>query len=195
MTRDRVVDAAVELLNERDFADVSMQEVADRAGVAVRTVYRNFRTRDELLDGVVAAVNEHLTRAVGPFPGSPDDYVASSARTAAAALDLEPYYRALFATSAGRTAHHAKGVRRRDGLVALYADELAGAANVTARRFASLLHLVTSSNAVFFLKDYDELVDADIARTLQWAALVLTEAVRDPRLRDVLASVSGEEQP
>ena len=194
MTRDRVVDAAVELLNERDFADLSMQEVADRARVAVRTVYRNFPTREDLLAGVVAAVNDHLTRAVGPFPESPDDYVASSARTAAAALDLEPYYRALFATSAGRTAHHAKGIRRRDSLVELYADELAGAADDTAKRFASLLHLVTSSNAVFFLKDYDELVDADIARTLQWAVLVLTNAIRDPRLRDALASDPGKEQ-
>ena len=35
-----------------------MAEVAERAGVSVRTVYRSFATKDELLDGVIDWIND-----------------------------------------------------------------------------------------------------------------------------------------
>jgi AcrR family transcriptional regulator len=51
VTRDAVLDAVVEAFRDRGL-EFSVQEVADRAGLAHRTVYRHFPTRDALIDGV-----------------------------------------------------------------------------------------------------------------------------------------------
>jgi AcrR family transcriptional regulator len=53
-----VLDAASRLLRERGL-DVTMQEIADEAGVGVGTVCRRFRTKDEL---VAALVDERIER-------------------------------------------------------------------------------------------------------------------------------------
>jgi AcrR family transcriptional regulator len=51
VTRDVVLDAVVEVFRDRGF-EFSVQEVADRAGLAHRTVYRYFPTREALIDAV-----------------------------------------------------------------------------------------------------------------------------------------------
>ncbi|HJU81734.1 MAG TPA: helix-turn-helix domain-containing protein [Acidimicrobiia bacterium] len=51
VTRDAVLDAVVEVIGDRGF-DFSVQDVADRAGIAHRTVYRHFPTREALVDAV-----------------------------------------------------------------------------------------------------------------------------------------------
>ena len=48
-TRQRIVDATVELHNEKGVVATSMQDIAARAGVALGTVYRHFPSLDELI--------------------------------------------------------------------------------------------------------------------------------------------------
>lgn len=48
-TRQRIIDATVQLHDEQGISGTSMQDVADRAGVALATVYRHFPTVDELV--------------------------------------------------------------------------------------------------------------------------------------------------
>lgn len=48
-TRRRIVDASVELHNEHGVSATSMQDIADRAGVALATVYRHFPSLDDLV--------------------------------------------------------------------------------------------------------------------------------------------------
>ena len=55
-TREAILDSAAELLRERDGADFSMQEVADRAGVTHRTVYRYFPGRHILMSEAAGRV-------------------------------------------------------------------------------------------------------------------------------------------
>jgi AcrR family transcriptional regulator len=50
--RDRLVAAAREAFAEGG-VDVSMDEIAQRAGVGVGTIYRNFPAKDDLLDAVL----------------------------------------------------------------------------------------------------------------------------------------------
>jgi AcrR family transcriptional regulator len=54
LTRELILRALVELLQEGDADDISVQDVARKAGVSLRTVYRYFQTREEL---VVAGAN------------------------------------------------------------------------------------------------------------------------------------------
>jgi len=51
-TRTRILEEARLLFFEQGFEATTMQQVADAAGVAVQTVYFNFRTKSRLLAGV-----------------------------------------------------------------------------------------------------------------------------------------------
>jgi AcrR family transcriptional regulator len=60
-TADRTVQAALELFTDRPFDDVSLDEVAARAGVAKRTVLRRFRAKDELFAAAMDHAVERMT--------------------------------------------------------------------------------------------------------------------------------------
>lgn len=64
-TRQRIVDAAIELHATVGPARTSVKGVADRAGVQRRTVYRHFSTQDELFRACSATWDER-----NPFPDS-----------------------------------------------------------------------------------------------------------------------------
>lgn len=59
-TRQRIIDAAFELYSHHDFEDVSLDGVAARAGVTVRTVLRRFGTKEALVDAVAQAGDEAI---------------------------------------------------------------------------------------------------------------------------------------
>jgi AcrR family transcriptional regulator len=52
-TRRRIVEAATALFHARGFAVTTMDAIAERADVAVETVYSRFRTKANLLDAIL----------------------------------------------------------------------------------------------------------------------------------------------
>ena len=59
---DRAILAAtLELMAERGAHDLRMDDVADRAGVGKATIYRRYRSKDELITGAVAALVSEIT--------------------------------------------------------------------------------------------------------------------------------------
>jgi len=70
--RDRILVAAREVLADRA-AEVSMAEVARRAGVGMATLYRNFPGRRELLEALFAGEVDELCQAAGQVSGSPGE--------------------------------------------------------------------------------------------------------------------------
>ncbi len=55
-TRQRIVDATFDLHNEKGVVATSMQDVAERADVALRTVYNHYPTIDDLVAGCATKV-------------------------------------------------------------------------------------------------------------------------------------------
>jgi AcrR family transcriptional regulator len=51
-TRERIMSAVRELLGEGSFHESTVEEVADRAGVARATLYQHFRSRVDLVDAI-----------------------------------------------------------------------------------------------------------------------------------------------
>jgi AcrR family transcriptional regulator len=186
MTRDRIIDAAVELLSRGDAAEIGMQDVADTAGVSVRTVYRNFATREDLFDAVVTMIRDRMAELAGPPPGSPDAAIDATRNTVAAVYELEPLYRALFATQAGRESHRRTAAARRAAFHKSYAAETVGLGESSAKVFGALTHLVSASNSVLFLKDYWGLTAEEAGRAFEWAIAALVDAIRDPKRRGEL---------
>ncbi len=73
--RQRVLQAAAEVFTERGL-DVSLDEVARHAGVGVGTVYRRFRTKEDLVEALfmdrideVAALAEEAAEEADPWSG------------------------------------------------------------------------------------------------------------------------------
>lgn len=62
-TRQRLYEAAVTLIAEQGFSSTSVEEIAERAGVAKGTVYYNFASKTELFE-------ELLRHGVGLLTGS-----------------------------------------------------------------------------------------------------------------------------
>ncbi len=63
LNRVRLVEAAHELFRERGLG-VDVKEIAERAGVGIGTVYRNFGSKDEL---IAAVIDEIATTAEARF--------------------------------------------------------------------------------------------------------------------------------
>lgn len=70
--RGRLLTAAAEVLAD-PAAEVSMAEVARRAGVGMATLYRNFPGRRELLEALFAGEVDDLCHAAGEVSGSPGE--------------------------------------------------------------------------------------------------------------------------
>ena len=59
-TRSRILHTTIALAGERPFAEITLDAVAERAGVSVQTVLRQFGSRD----GLVAAGAEVATAEI-----------------------------------------------------------------------------------------------------------------------------------
>jgi AcrR family transcriptional regulator len=85
-TREALIDAAREVVREKGFHAVSLQEVAERAGMSRGAIYGNFSNREELLFAVVATLWPPVTPQLSPgtslreLLGSIGQAVAEAAR-------------------------------------------------------------------------------------------------------------------
>jgi AcrR family transcriptional regulator len=76
-TRAQVVEAATGLFSERGWAGTGMRDVAERAGVAVETVYAHFRAKPDLL---LTAIDVGVVGDTEPVPLSQRPEFAALAR-------------------------------------------------------------------------------------------------------------------
>jgi AcrR family transcriptional regulator len=64
-TRARILDVALELIAKQGFAATSTREISERLGFSKAALYYHFRTKDELLNAIVAPAMAHLSAVVG----------------------------------------------------------------------------------------------------------------------------------
>lgn len=99
----RVLDAAIDVFSERGFSAASTSEIAKRAGVAAGTVFRFYRTKKDLLIGVVGPL---FRRFVAP------QFVASVRELFEADYqDLDSFLRAVITDRMEFVRKHRRAVR------------------------------------------------------------------------------------
>lgn len=107
--RQRIIEAAIELGTEGGYEAVHMRVVAERAGVALATVYRYFESKDHLLSAAVSEWTAQLQTSLARRPASGDepvDRLVDVLRRASRALERRPLFaaaliRALHSTDPG----------------------------------------------------------------------------------------------
>ncbi|WP_136709927.1 TetR/AcrR family transcriptional regulator [Agromyces sp. H66] len=69
-SRARLADAALELFSEHGYSGVTIDDIAERAGVTARTFFRQFRDKEEVLfaddDLLLPALLETIAEPTGP---------------------------------------------------------------------------------------------------------------------------------
>lgn len=164
-TRALVLEALAELVTERASTEFSVQEVADRAQVSLRTVYRYFPSRQALLDGLTDLVDERMDdlRTDGEVGWQDLDQRRLDGLLAAIPAvferfdQLEPLSSAMALLSAGNQRRARGHEERTDTFREVLADELAGLPDEQApATFAVVRHLV-SSTTWFALREEFEL--------------------------------------
>ena len=153
-TRRAILEAAVDLFLERQGDGFSVQEVADRAGLTHRTVYRYFPTRQELLGAtaqrLAPGVAEDPFREVSTVEEWIDAVGGHFARTEANFEIVRRVVAALLASHDMRL--FGQDIRDRDAhLWEVFRRQFPHPPEGDARRtFATLRHLMSSTSYVLY---------------------------------------------
>jgi AcrR family transcriptional regulator len=186
MTRQRIVSAFVETLEDDEADEVSMAEVAKRAKVAERTIYRHFKTRAELF----AAAGEWVEDNVfGYVPFTSPDELPGIFRRLCRSFDRHPQLaQAIAMTRVGRRVRadfRRHLIEQHHKAMAPLVRHLTPKEVRQAEALASYLNNVLAWSA---LREDFGMSSAEIADAIDWA---LTTLLKDVRARDAAAACSG----
>jgi AcrR family transcriptional regulator len=174
--RTRILSAVAELLERDDVEDLTVPQVAEASGVSLRTVYRYYPSREELLQAAGRFIGAELL-AQG-YPESLDD-VADSFEPACSDFDRHPgLVRALAMTPLGR---EARGHRRRERIQAIRTalDEEVGALpEHELRQAEAVLAYLHNMLAYTTLREESGLDGEEIGQALGWAIRTLVADLR-----------------
>jgi AcrR family transcriptional regulator len=119
-TRDRLGDALIELLLQKPFDDITVQEVLERAEVSRSTFYSHFRDKNDLFLSDADEFFDGMANALSRF-GDKSERVAPVHELFAHVAEMRPFYHALVESgkvddvwALGRE-HFARGIEKRLG--------------------------------------------------------------------------------
>jgi AcrR family transcriptional regulator len=178
-TRERILAAVAGLLERGEAEDLTMPGVAEASGISLRTVYRYYPTRDELLEAAGRWIGDELLRH--PYPETLDE-VAELFRIGCRDFDEHPgLVRALALSQLGQSV---RGYRRRERLRAIGAAlrrEVGDLPEAELRRAEAVLAYLHNVLAYTSLRDESGLPGDEIGEALGWAIETLVKDLRKRR--------------
>jgi AcrR family transcriptional regulator len=174
--RVAVLEAVIARLESEAPGDVSMADIAQAAGISLRTLYRYFPDRASLLQ----SAGEHLYGALGvPLDITAPEDIARSFSEAARRLAARPKLtRALIRTGAGQVARSAMRRRRMQAIRSALAPATAGLDSDLARRATALITHLCSATSWVSVADESGLSDADAQAAVSWGIDALIGTLR-----------------
>ncbi len=166
--RQRILDAVVELIGDRGDADVSMPQVAAASGVSLRTLYRYYPTRQDLIDAVATVADQAVASDLPGAALSLDDAGPWLTEAWGNLLAHEVFIRAQHTSPNGAAIRRARIPFFREVVHAVLLREEPTLGNLDPADLEGLVDtvlLLTSSAAMFELIDVLEL-PVDRAATL-----------------------------
>jgi AcrR family transcriptional regulator len=176
VTRERILEAVADLLERGHADELTMPGVADASGVSLRTVYRYYPTREELLEAAGRWIGDELLRH--PYPKDLDE-VADLYQDGCRDFDERPgLVRALALSQLGRSV---RGYRRRERLETVgraLRNELTGLSEQELRRAEAVLAYLHNMLAYTTLREESELSGEEIGEAIGWAIRTLIKDLR-----------------
>jgi AcrR family transcriptional regulator len=175
-TRQRILDAAGRLLEDRGLEEFSFGVIAAEAGVKERTVYRHFPSKTALIQGLCGWYQERIR--YGDFARTEAELLAKPLQIFPALDSNETLARALWASPQGREFRLSNVEERKDGIKAAIADAVRGLPPRQSRWIAAVVHVLLSSATWQTMKDYWGLSGEDAGKASAMAMELLLNGVR-----------------
>jgi AcrR family transcriptional regulator len=171
LTRERILDAAIaQMADDRD-GPLTVTDVAARAGVTERTIYRHFQTRDALVEAVWPRMQ---ARVQSPgFPHTADELIATPLRLFPNFDENEHLVRASVYSESGREVRLRANGERQAAMLACVADAMPQLGDAARRRRAAVVQLIDSAYGWAVLKDFWDMDGEEAAAAAAEAIAVL----------------------
>ena len=176
LTSRKILDAVLQLVAEGAIDQLSVPAVAERSGVSVPTIYRYYRTKDDLLAAAAAEpARRALANVAADLVAGADYATVQRALWAELATNL-PLLRHQVVAEAGREMRTMRLESSRRQLTAHIERLGVDAESDEGRRLIAMLMLVSGSLALVELHDRQGLDVDEALHTSLWAAHVLIDA-------------------
>jgi AcrR family transcriptional regulator len=187
LTRELILRTVAEMLEEGTVSDLSVPDVARRSGVSLRTVYRHFPTREDLLGAAGEWIGVNILRAKIPdlIAEVPQVYAEN-----AALWDEHPNL--VDAMALTRGANSVRSIRRRERLEKLreaLREVTDGLPEDEARQAFAVFAYLNSMLAWVTMREDAGLDGKQVGAAVAWAMRVLID---DLRRRQRAAGRSGK---
>jgi hypothetical protein len=181
LTRERILEAAIDCLNDEELEQLTVEGVAARAGVTKRTIYRHFATREDML----AACWPMMQKMVGlPGTGNFEDTVEG---LTAMPMKLFPNFdkqpgivRASAYSRAGRELRISVNERRKASFLKAAKEARPDLDEAGALRLAATIQLLCSAFSWSVMRDFWGLSGDESGRAVSDAMKVLLGPDRKP---------------
>jgi AcrR family transcriptional regulator len=173
-TREMILDALVRVM-ARGVADLSMPAVARESGVSLRTVYRHFATKRELL----AALNVHLDERIGysltPYPVDLDDLAAHITRYFCGLEGMDATSRAVRASQVGRVVRDTNVPDKLQAVTAGLAPVMESLPTEVRAHLFNIVTTLFSQYTLQLMKDDLGISGEEAAESVVWAIKTLVD--------------------
>ena len=182
-TSNRILLALTELVLEGGLSHFSVQEVADRAGVSHRTVYRHFPTRQALLSGIVEWVENEVKRlGVDEAPGDTEKVTEQVAKKFEIFDQISEPMEAAIRFAIGCCLKAGPREERTNAMRQQLAEILDGTADAREGELVfAVVRLLASSRAWLTMREDSDIDGSDAGLVSSWAIRTLIEAVLEGR--------------
>jgi AcrR family transcriptional regulator len=175
-TRERILGAVADLLERGEVEVITVPAVAEASGVSLRTIYRYYPTREELLEAAGRWIGDELLKH--PYPCDLDE-VADLYQRGARDFDERPgLVRALAFSQLGA---QVRGYRRRERLEAISGavrGELTGLSEPELQQAEAMLAYLHNMLAYTTLREENGLSGEEIGEAIGWALRTLIADLR-----------------
>jgi AcrR family transcriptional regulator len=182
VTRERILSAVADLIEQGGVDDLTMPDVAEASGASLRTIYRYYPTREQLLEAVGRWIGDELLKH--PYPSNLDE-VADLYQEGCGDFDERPgLVRALALSQLGQ---QARGYRRRERLESIRSSlqsELSGLDEQELKRAEAVLAYLHNMLAYTFMREESGLSGEEIGEAVGWAIRTLVADLRRKQQRN-----------
>lgn len=177
--RRAIVEACADLVAERRHLDFSVKEVAERAGVSLRTVYNHFAAREDLLDAL-GEVMDQRSQALGGVEArdveTRDDLLAAVKLNMAVFDQVGGIGDAIAQMPLENVGRDADRAERTKLITDVLIGQMPSVPPEDARAIAIVLRHLSSHRTWFWLTREYGLGTADVIRVVSWTIETLLDA-------------------
>ena len=186
LKRDLILRTVVERLEEGGHEDITVPEIARRSGISLRTIYRYFPSRAELIDGAAELVREDLQ----PTFAQHIDELSELWEQVVRRFEQHPNLaRALALSQTGQEIHSPMRRQRLEHIQRLLEEVTGNLSKAEARQAHAVVVYLSSMLTWVTMRDELGLETPDIGAAVSWALRTL---INDLRRRNEAAGASGK---